>query len=191
MARGLAGRVLLTKLVELDGEICLYLTALMVAILAQAGETWVVSKGTWITTMIRESFDNMLLKETSHNYNNYRLVSWWVLGLGAEGTPEEVELAHCKRLESRLDQLTSAMTSLTERLTGECTRQAMEYEEESMHNVPTAARNAIMSIAKKVEDNVLCVRTMLVIMPPSTTPKFPAANPPSALLRVPNALIIK
>ena len=36
--------------------------------------------------------------------------------------PEEVELAHHKRLESKLDQLTSAMTSLTERLMGKGTR---------------------------------------------------------------------
>ena len=75
----------------------------MVAILAQAGETLVVPEGTHIITMTREAFNNMLLKEASCNYDNYRLVSWWVLGLGAEGTPEEVELAHCKHLESRLD----------------------------------------------------------------------------------------
>ena len=53
--------------------------------------------------------------------------------------PEEVELVHRKLLESRLDQLTSAMTSLTERLTGKGTGQVMEYEEESVHNMPTAA----------------------------------------------------
>ena len=51
------------------------------------------------------------------------------------------------------------MTSLTERLTGKGTGQAMEYEEESVHNVLTAAHNAVVSMAKKVEDNVLCVMT--------------------------------
>ena len=105
--------------------------------------------------------------------------------------PKEVELVHRKRLESRLDQLTSAMTSLTKRLTGKGTGQAMEYEEELVHSVPTSARNTIASIAKKVKDNILCVMTMPVIMLLSTTPKSPADNPPSALLRVPNALIIK
>ena len=55
--------------------------------------------------------------------------------MGVEGTPKEVELAHRKCLESRLDQLTSVMTSLTERLKGEGTGQAMKYEEESVHNV--------------------------------------------------------
>ena len=37
-AYGLPCRIPLTKLVELDGEICLYLKALMVALLLQAGE---------------------------------------------------------------------------------------------------------------------------------------------------------
>ena len=62
---------------------------------------------------------------------------------------------------------------------------------ELVHNVVTAACNAIVSIAKKVEDNILHVMTVLVITLPSAMPKAPAANLPSALLRVPNALVIK
>ena len=83
------------------------------------------------------------------------------------------------------------MTSLTERLTGKGTRQAMEYEEESVHNAWTAAHNAAVSVAKKVEDNVLRVMTALVIMPPSAMPKTPEANPPGILPKVPNTLVIK
>ena len=83
------------------------------------------------------------------------------------------------------------ITSLTKRLTGKGTRQAMEYEEELVHNVLTASHNAIVSIARKVKDTVLCIMTMPVIMPPSTVQKTPAANPPSALLWAPNALVIK
>ena len=71
----LACRVPLTKLVELDGNVCPYLATLMVATLAWAGKTLVVPEGTRITTMMREAFDNMLLKEAGHNYNNYGLVS--------------------------------------------------------------------------------------------------------------------
>ena len=76
VTRGLAHRVPLTKLVDLDGDIHLYLATLMVAALAQVGKTLVVPEGTCITTMTREAFNNMLLKEASHNYDNYRLVSW-------------------------------------------------------------------------------------------------------------------
>ena len=83
------------------------------------------------------------------------------------------------------------MTSLTERLTGKGTRQAMEYEEESVHNMPMAARNAVMSVAKKVEDNVLRVMTAPVVTPPSTVLNTPEANPPGILPKVPNALVIK
>ena len=72
---GLAHRVPLTKLVELDGNICPYLTALMVATLTWVSKTLVVVEGTHITTITREAFDNMLLKEASHNYDNYRVVS--------------------------------------------------------------------------------------------------------------------
>ena len=83
------------------------------------------------------------------------------------------------------------MTSLTKRLMGKGTRQAMEYEEDSVHIVLTAAQNAIVSIAKKVKDNILCMMTALVIMLPSAMLQTPVANPPNALCRVPNALIIK
>ena len=83
------------------------------------------------------------------------------------------------------------MTSLSERLMGKGTGQAMEYKEKLVHNVPTAAQNAIVSIAKKVEDNVLYVMTMLVITLPSAMPKIPEANLPGILPRAPNALVIK
>ena len=83
------------------------------------------------------------------------------------------------------------MTSLTERLTGKGTGQAMEYEEESVHNVPTAARNTVVSIAKKVEDNVLRMMTALVVMPPSAAPNTPEANLLGVLPKAPNALVIK
>ena len=75
VARGLARRVLLTKLVELDGDVRPYLAALMVATLARAGETLVVPEGTRISTIRREAFDNMFLKEAGRNYDNYKLVS--------------------------------------------------------------------------------------------------------------------
>ena len=83
------------------------------------------------------------------------------------------------------------MTSLTERLTGKGTGQAMEYEEESVHNALMAARNAVVSMAKKVEDNVLRVMTAPVVTPPSAAPTTPEADPPGILPKAPNALVIK
>ena len=67
----------------------------------------------------------------------------------------------------------------------------MEYEEESVHNVLMAARNAIVSVAKKVEDNILRVMTAPVVTPPSTAPTTPEADLPGVLPKAPNALVIK
>ena len=75
IAHGLAHRVPLTKLIELDSDVRPHLSALMVATLAWVGETLVVPEGTRITTMTREAFDNILLKEASRNFDNYGLVS--------------------------------------------------------------------------------------------------------------------
>ena len=47
----------------------------MVAALAQVGEALVVPEGMRIRIMTREAFENMLLKEAGHNYDNYGLVS--------------------------------------------------------------------------------------------------------------------
>ena len=60
---------------------------------------------------------------------------------------------------------------------GESTRQAMEYEEESVHNVLTAARNAVVSVAKKVEDNILHVMTACWLSsPPSAMHEDPRSQ---------------
>ena len=67
----------------------------------------------------------------------------------------------------------------------------MNYKEELVHSTLTAAQNAIVSMAKKVEDNILHVMTALVITLPSAMPKTPAANPLSILPKAPNALVIK
>ena len=56
------------------------------------------------------------------------------------------------------------MTSLTDRLVGEGTRQDMEYEEELVQNTLDIAWNTIISVAKKVKDNVLHVMSTLVIV---------------------------
>ena len=53
--------------------------------------------------MTREAFNNILLKDASHNYNNYGLISRQLLGLGVDGMPEEVKWAHHKCLKSRLE----------------------------------------------------------------------------------------
>ena len=55
----------------------------------------------------------------------------------------------------------------------------------------TAACNTVVSMAKKVEDNVLCVMTAPVVSSPSATPNTPEVNAPGVLSKAPNALVIK
>ena len=83
---------------------------------------------------------------------------------------EEFELVHHKHLESRLNWLYSAIMSLPKRLAGKGTRQDIEYEEELVHNAPAIASNAVISVAKKVEDNVLQMMTALVAALQPTMP---------------------
>ena len=67
----------------------------------------------------------------------------------------------------------------------------MEYGEELVHNAPAIAQNAIVSIAKKFKDNALYVMTAPVIAPQPTMLQNSVANPPCALLKAPNSLVIK
>ena len=62
-----------TKLAKLDGSMCPYFTALMVAALAHVGVVLVMPEGMQITTMTREVFNNILPKEDNHNYDKYSL----------------------------------------------------------------------------------------------------------------------
>ena len=60
VARGLARRVPLTKLVELDGDVRPYLAALMVAALTKAHETLVIPDSLNFRQVSQEAFKNML-----------------------------------------------------------------------------------------------------------------------------------
>ena len=60
VARGLARRVPLTKLVELDGDVRPYLAALMVAALQRANESLIVPMGFDVKRIAQSEFDNML-----------------------------------------------------------------------------------------------------------------------------------
>ena len=74
IACGLAHRVPLTKLIQLDGDVCLYLTALIVAALAWVSKALLMPEGMQIMMISREAFGYMML-EASHNNDNYGLVS--------------------------------------------------------------------------------------------------------------------
>ena len=118
IARGLARRVPLTKLVELDGDVRPYLAALMVAALVRAHETLVVPDTLQLRRVSLEAFENMLQAEAGKAYDNYGTISRSLLGAAAESTPAEIEARHRARLEGRLDHVVDLVQRMTEMIGG-------------------------------------------------------------------------
>ena len=118
VARGLARRVPLTKLVELDGDVRPYLAALMVAALMRAHETLVVPDTLQLRRVSLEAFENMLQAEAGKAYDNYGTISRSLLGAAAESTPAEIEARHRARLEGRLDHVVDLVQRMTEMIGG-------------------------------------------------------------------------
>ena len=63
-----------------------------------------------------------------------------------------------------MDQMTIAMTSLKKRLMLKGTRRYIEYNKQSVYNAPIPTKNAVIFTASKVEDNAVCIITVLVIV---------------------------
>ena len=114
VARGLAHRVPLTKLVELDGNMQPYLAALMVAALVRAHKTLTIPDTLKLRQVSMEAFENMLQAEAGKAYDNYGAISRSLLGAAADGSPAEVEARHRARLERRMDQVVDLVSRMAE-----------------------------------------------------------------------------
>lgn len=97
VARGLARRVPLTKLVALDGDVRPYLASLMVAALHRAKDKLVVPEDLQIEAVTREQFENMLAREAGRTYDNYGTIANQLVGKDAG--PGEVEQMQRDRME--------------------------------------------------------------------------------------------
>ena len=75
IARGLARRVPLTKLVQLDGDVRPYLASLMITALHKAGDTLVIPDKMTIKRLTEEEFDNLLKEEAGKTYDNYGTIA--------------------------------------------------------------------------------------------------------------------
>ena len=75
IARGLARRVPLTKLVQLDGDVRPYLASLMIAALHKAGDTLVIPDKMTIKRLTEEEFENLLKEEAGKTYDNYGTIA--------------------------------------------------------------------------------------------------------------------
>lgn len=75
IARGLARRVPLTKLVQLDGDVRPYLASLMIAALHKAGDELVLPDDMRIRKVTTEAFENMLKADAGKAYDNYGMIA--------------------------------------------------------------------------------------------------------------------
>ena len=75
VARGLARRVPLTKLVALDGDVRPYLASLMVSALHRAKDKLVVPDDMRIERVSAEIFNEMLAKDANRTYDNYGTIA--------------------------------------------------------------------------------------------------------------------
>ena len=71
IAKGLARRIPLTKLIELDADIRPYLASLMVAAMHKAGDTIVVPTDLKIRPITTENFEALLQSQAGESYDNY------------------------------------------------------------------------------------------------------------------------
>ena len=123
VARGLARRVPLTKLIALDSDIRPYLASLMVAALHRAKDKLVVPNDLEIKRVTREQFDLMLQKEAGRTYDNYGTIATNLL----DAKPQDQEALRQERLESQLEKISEAVTWLIG------VRQAYDNEEIEMN----------------------------------------------------------
>ena len=75
IARGLARRVPLTKLVMLHADIRPFLAALMVSALHRAGDELVIPDDMKLQLKTKEEFDNFLRTEAGRTYDNYGMIA--------------------------------------------------------------------------------------------------------------------
>ena len=87
IARGLARRVPLTKLVQLDGDVRPYLASLMIAALNKAGDELVIPDTLRIKMITEEAFDNLLKAEAGKTYDNYGTIAKDLIGTKTEEKP--------------------------------------------------------------------------------------------------------
>ena len=115
IARGLARRVPLTKLVQLVGDVRPYLASLMIAALNKAGDELVVPDTLRIRQLTEEAFENMLKAEAGKTYDNYGTIAKDLVGTKTEDKP--LPAAETDRLQrERLNDVLGEVVKVLEKL---------------------------------------------------------------------------
>ena len=115
IARGLARRIPLTKLVQLEGDVRPYLASHMIAALNKAGDELVVPDTLRIRMLTEEAFENMLKAEAGKTYHNYGMIAKDLLGMKTEDKP--LTAAETDRLQrERLNDVLGEVVKVLEKL---------------------------------------------------------------------------
>ena len=160
VARGLARRVPLTKLAQLDGDVRPYLAALMVSALHRAGDSLIVPDELDVQRVTRREFENMLAREAGKTYDNYGTISEGLVGPGA--TFAEAEQIQRDRMEQQIQTIAKAVQQLTkddEEWTGmtgmsRAGKGAMDVSAVLQTEHGDRISAAVVHVAKTVEDNI-------------------------------------
>jgi hypothetical protein len=75
IARGLARRVPITKLVALDADVRPYLASLMISAIHRAGDALVIPEDLKLKKVTIDAFNTMLKQEAGKTYDNYGMIA--------------------------------------------------------------------------------------------------------------------
>jgi hypothetical protein len=80
IARGLARRVPITKLVALDGDVRPYLASLMISAIHRAGDALVIPDDLKLKRVTIDTFNEMIKREAGRTYDNYGMIAHDLIG---------------------------------------------------------------------------------------------------------------
>lgn len=112
VARGLARRVPLTKLIHMDSDVRPFLASLLVSAVHKAKQPLFIPEGLKLREMAQKEFDNMIAEMAGETYDNYGVIGEQLMK--ADPGAESVEQAQQRRMQGQLDR----MQHLLEQLTG-------------------------------------------------------------------------
>lgn len=167
IAKGLARRVPLTKLVALDGDVRPYLASLMVSALHKAGDELVVPEDMKFRRVTLQQFQNMLDSDAGKAYDNYGMISRQLGGGDPAPDPARVQM---DRMQDQLASVMDAVRTLVQNQSASRFTPASQpahpglgwsgdTEGTSMHVDQMAAQGshvaaAVVGMARVVEANV-------------------------------------
>lgn len=114
IARGLARRVPLTKLVSMDKDVRPYLASLMVSALHKAGDELVIPDDIKLRTVTTEEFNNLLMKSAGETYDNYGMIGESLFGPAKKLTAAEMERKHKQRLVKMMDRVARTLQAVAQ-----------------------------------------------------------------------------